>query len=91
MVMMIQNRYRASPSGLIILFALLLMGHAHAGNQVVLDADQQYQYAEICFARGDYEAATGEYKRFVHFFPEDARVEKAMFAIAMCDYHREAV
>ena len=65
------------------------MGHAHAGNQVILDADQQYQYAEICFARGDYETATAEYKRFVHFFPEDTRVEKAMFAIAMSDYHRE--
>ena len=56
---------------------------------MVLDAEQQYQYAEICFARGDYEAAAGEFKRFVHFFPEDARVEKAMFAIAMSDYHRE--
>ena len=65
------------------------MGYAHAGNQVVLDADQQYQYAETCFNRGDYEAATAEYKRFVHFFPEDMRVEKAMFAIAMSDYHRE--
>ncbi len=86
---MIQNRYCVSPSGLFFLFALLFMGHAHAGNQVILDADQQYQYAEICFARGDYETATGEFKRFMHFFPEDTRVEKAMFAIAMSDYHRE--
>jgi tetratricopeptide (TPR) repeat protein len=86
---MIQNRNSVSPSGLYFLFFLLFMGHAHAGNQVILDADQQYQYAEICFVRGDYEAATAEYKRFVHFFPEDVRVEKAMFAIAMSDYHRE--
>jgi tetratricopeptide (TPR) repeat protein len=89
MVMMIQNRYCISQSGLIFFFSLLFMGHAHAGNQVVLEADQQYQYAEICFARGDYETATGEYKRFMHFFPEDTRVEKAMFAIAMSNYHRE--
>ncbi|MFH0997405.1 MAG: tetratricopeptide repeat protein [Pseudomonadota bacterium] len=86
--MMIQNRYRVSPSILFFLFSLLFMGHAHAGNQVILDADQQYQYAQICFARGDYEAAVGEFKRFVHFFPVDTRVEKAMFAIAMSDYHR---
>ena len=65
------------------------MGHAHAGNQVVLDADQQYQYAQSCFNRGDYETATAEFKRFLHFFPEDARVEKAWFAIAASDYHRE--
>ena len=88
--MMIQNRYRVSPAGLIFLFFILVMGNnARAGNQVVLDADQQYQYAELCFGRGDYETATGEYKRFMHFFPEDARVEKAMFGIAMSDYHRE--
>lgn len=86
---MIQNRNRVSLSGLFFLFIFLFMGQAHAGNQVILDADRQYRYAETCFARGDYEAATGEYKRFVHFFPEDARVEKAMFAIAMSDYHRE--
>ena len=85
----IHNRFCVSPSVLFSLISLLFMGHAHAGNQVVLDAEQQYQYAEICFARGDYEAAAGEFKRFVHFFPEDARVEKAMFAIAMSDYHRE--
>lgn len=89
MAMMIQNRYRVSPSGLFFLFFLLFMGHAHAGNQVILDADQQYQYAGTCFASGDYETATGEYKRFMHFFPEDVRVEKAMFAIAMSDYHLE--
>ncbi len=86
---MIKNRYCVLPSILFFLFSLLFIGYAHAGNQVILDADQQYQYAEICFDHGDYEIATGEYKRFVHFFPEDARVEKAMFAIAMSDYHRE--
>lgn len=65
------------------------MGYAHAGNRVILDADQQFQYAETCFSSRDYETATSEFKRFVHFFPEDVRVEKAMFAIAMSDYHRE--
>ncbi len=87
--MMIQNRCCVLLSILFFILSLMVMGHAHAGNQVILDADQQYQYAEICFDHGDYEAATGEYKRFVHFFPEDARVEKAMFAIAMSDYYRE--
>ena len=65
------------------------MGYAHAGNRIFLDADQQYLYAETCFNRGDYEAATTEYKRFVYFFPEDMRVEKAMFAIALSDFRRE--
>jgi TolA-binding protein len=88
-VVMTQNHCRVLSSGLVPLIFLLFMGVAHAGNQVVLDADQQYQYAESCFSRGDYEAATAEFKRFVHFFPEDVLVEKALFAIAMSDYHRE--
>jgi len=89
MVMMIPNRYGVLPSWLFFLFSLLFMSYADAGNQVVLDADQQYQYAETCFNRGDYDAATTEYKRFMYFFPEDPRVEKATFAIPMSDFHRE--
>ena len=89
MVMMTQNRCCVSPSALFFLVVLLLTGYANAGNQVIIDADQQYQYAETCFASGDYETAIGEYKRFMHFFPEDTRVEKAMFSIAMSDFHRE--
>lgn len=86
---MIQNRCCVSLSALFFLVALLFTGYANAGNQVIIDSDQQYQYAEICFTSGYYEIAIVEYKRFMYFFPEDTRVEKAMFSIAMSDYHRE--
>ena len=89
MVMTIQNPCCVSSSVFFFLVSILFTGYANAGNQVIIDADQQYQYAEICFTSGDYETAIGEYKRFMHFFPEDTRVEKAMFSIAMSDYHRD--
>ena len=89
LVMMISNRYSMLPIGLVFLFFHFLVGSAHAVNQVVLDADSQFAYAELCYAHGDYETAIAEYKRFMHFFPEDTRVEKAMFAAAMSDYHRK--
>lgn len=78
------------PSGLVFLFFLVLVGYTHAGNQVVIDADMQFAYAETCFASRDYETAITEYKRFIHFFPADMRVEKAMFAVAMSEYQRES-
>jgi tetratricopeptide (TPR) repeat protein len=89
MEIMHQYRYCVFPSFLLFFFTLLVVGNVHAGNQIVLEADQQYQYAEVCFARGDFEIAIVEFKRFVYFFPGDVRVEKAIFAIAMSDYHRE--
>lgn len=74
---------------LVFMSCFVWMEYAPAGDQVILDADKQFSYAETCFARKDFETAIAEYKRFLHFFPEDARVEKAMFAAAMAEYHRE--
>lgn len=74
---------------LVFLSFFLWMESVHAGDTVILDADKQFAYAEACFARKDYETAIVEYKRFLHFFSEDERVEKAMFAVAMSEYHRE--
>jgi TolA-binding protein len=48
---------------------------------VALEADDQYQFAESYFHRGEYFRAVGEYERFIHFFPQDERVAPAMFKI----------
>jgi len=54
-----------------------------AGTVLVLDADRQFQFAEHAFANGDYPLAADEYKRFIHFFPSDDRVELAMYNIGL--------
>jgi len=68
-----------------VLFLAIFAAGAHAGappqGAVIIRADDQFNYAEERFARGDYNSAVPEYRRFVHFFPQDDRVETAMFRI----------
>ncbi len=54
---------------------------ASTGRTLVINADNQFAYAEKRFARVDYTAAAEEYRRFLHFFPKDARAEKARFRV----------
>jgi TolA-binding protein len=62
---------------------------------MVLSADKQFQYAQDLFSAKDYSTASGEYKRFVYFFPKDRRVEFAMYQIGMSHFlgghYQEAV
>jgi tetratricopeptide (TPR) repeat protein len=52
------------------------------GNTVlIIDADRQFKFAEASFSDADYPLAIEEYKRFIHFFPSDDRVELAMVNI----------
>ncbi len=53
---------------------------------VILSPDKQFNYAQVLFSTKDYLTAVSEYKRFIHFFPEDERVELAMFRIGMSYY-----
>ncbi|MFC1811347.1 tetratricopeptide repeat protein [Thermodesulfobacteriota bacterium] len=54
------------------------------GNTVlIIDADRQFKFAEKSFSDGDYSLAIDEYKRFIHFFPADDRVELAMYNIGL--------
>ena len=48
---------------------------------VVLEADEQFGFAESYFNKGEYFRAVGEYERFIHFFPQDQRVATAMFKV----------
>jgi tetratricopeptide (TPR) repeat protein len=62
---------------------------------MILTADKQFQYAQDLFSAKDYSTASGEYKRFVYFFPKDRRVEFAMYRIGMSHFlgghYQEAV
>jgi tetratricopeptide (TPR) repeat protein len=46
---------------------------------VVLKADEQFEFAESYFRKGEYYRAIGEYQRFIYFFPQDQRVPTALF------------
>jgi TolA-binding protein/TM2 domain-containing membrane protein YozV len=48
-----------------------------------IDAEEQFNFAEHYFSNGEFDRAINEYHRFIYFFPEDERVELAMYKIGM--------
>ncbi len=65
------------------------IGHADEPSLVgILDPDGQYDFAMGYFRGGDNHRAVSEFDRFVHFFPNDPRVESAMLHAAEAA-HRE--
>jgi len=54
---------------------------------LLINSDKQFEFAEYYFSNKEYFRAIGEYKRFVYFFPEDIRVELAMFRTGMSYFH----
>ena len=55
-------------------------------SSIIINPDKQFDFAEYYFSNKDYLMAIGEYKRFIHFFPGDERVEPAMYRIGMSYY-----
>ena len=53
---------------------------------MVIDANQQFEFAEHYFSTRHYSRAVDEFKRFIYFFPKDSRVETAMFRIGMSNF-----
>ena len=54
---------------------------------LVITADIQLAYADSLYKAGDHTAAQVEFKRFIHFFPDDPRIDEARFKTAMALYH----
>jgi TolA-binding protein len=52
--------------------------------QVILNSDDQFQYAEDLMKRHEYPLAISEFERFIHFFPEDQKVPEAKLMIGQC-------
>ena len=69
------------------IFVVLILGRfclpACAGAALTIDAQRQFDYASALFVQGDYSAAVMEYRRFIHFFPDDVRVPDAQFHIGL--------
>ncbi|MGD9082871.1 MAG: tetratricopeptide repeat protein [Desulfobacterales bacterium] len=55
-------------------------------SSIIISPDKQFDFAETYFSNKDFLMAVAEYKRFVHFFPGDHRVETAMYRIGMSYY-----
>jgi TolA-binding protein len=55
-------------------------------SSIIINPDKQFDFAEYYFSEKDYLPAVAEYKRFIYFFPEDQRVETAMYRIGMSYY-----
>ncbi|MBW1841439.1 MAG: tetratricopeptide repeat protein [Deltaproteobacteria bacterium] len=66
-----------------VVFLLLPFGQTATGSVLEIDADMQFKFAEDAFDDADYATAVAEYKRFVYFFPEDKRVERAGYKIGL--------
>ncbi len=75
----------------VLLFAALLLTVslfvvATACAQDSVDSDKQLAFADELFSEGDYFRAISEYKRFMFFFSDDQRVERAFFHIGESYY-----
>ena len=57
---------------------------ACADQEIVIDPERQFQFAEHYFQNGEYYRAIGEYKRFIFFFPLSDKVELSRYKIGLC-------
>ncbi len=64
-----------------LLAAASLCAHAETAScskTVVLDAEDQFAFAQDYFESGEYDKAIIEFERFIHFFPDDDNVGSAL-------------
>jgi TolA-binding protein len=61
----------------------LLQPAISLSGQIIINSDDQFQFAHLLMERGEYQRAAGEFERFIHFFPEDEKVPKARLLIGM--------
>jgi len=69
--------------------------HTYTAQEIVIDPERQFQFAENYFKNGEYYRAIGEYKRFIFFFPLSNKVELARYKIGLCflngEHYAEAI
>jgi len=52
-----------------------------------ITADMQFDYAQALFGQKDFTAAQVEFKRFIHFFPQDPRHDRADYSAGVALFH----
>jgi outer membrane protein assembly factor BamD (BamD/ComL family) len=68
---------------LLILLPLLLPPFALSA-QMIIESENQFEFAVQTMKRGEYLRAVGEFERFIHFFPEDEKVPQARYLMGVC-------
>ena len=71
----------------LLLTALSFNPVLQADETLVINADQQFNYAERLFQDGKYQLAIQEYERFIHFFASDPRQQVAHYKVGMAFYN----
>lgn len=63
--------------------------HAISNNEpgLLITADMQFRYAQALFEQKDFIAAQVEFKRFIHFFPQDSRHTRADYTAGVALFH----
>ena len=56
---------------------------------LLITADMQFDYAQTLFEQKDFTAAQVEFKRFIHFFPQDPRHDRADYSTGVALFHTE--
>ena len=72
------------------LLTMLLRLPCLAGDALLITADEQFAFAEACFNQAQFRQAIDEYRRFIHFFPEDGRTDTARFLIGRSYMKKDA-
>jgi tetratricopeptide (TPR) repeat protein len=70
-------------SALVLLLSTFVAHCVHGQTTIVIKADDQFQFAERYFEKGEYYRAIGEYERFIYFFPQDPRGALARYKIGL--------
>ena len=63
----------------VILAAAFIFPCSPNAEPIVIHPENQFAYGKSLFETGDYISAMVEFKRFIHFFPEDSRVPEARY------------
>jgi TolA-binding protein len=66
------------------IFISMLQPPPLLSGQIILQSDEQFQFARQYMEKGEYRRAVGEFERFIHFFPQDNKVPEARYLIAVC-------
>ena len=75
--------YRFLLISVMFMLGLCFFSKAFAGQDLIINADMQFNFADQYFFNKDYSRAISEYNRFVYFFPEDKRAGLARYRIGM--------
>lgn len=51
---------------------------------LVISSDDQFEYSRSLMERARYDRAIAEFERFIHFFPEDAKIPAARYLVGLC-------